>query len=198
MARYIGPKMKISRRFGVKLGLRTNEEVVTKRPFRPGQHGPNGRRGRLSEYGTQLHEKQKAKAIYGILERQFRRYYDQASKSNNVGVVLLQLLETRLDSVVYKGGFTLTQQQARQYVGHGHVTVDGKKVTIPSFQVLPGMVIDVDQKLKQITEDQRGFAADLPGWLGREKNGVSMLAQPTREEIPSLVNEKLIVEFYSR
>ena len=198
MARYTGPKIKISRRFGVKLGLRTNEEGVTKRPYRPGQHGPKGRRGRLSEYGVQLQEKQKAKYIYGILERQLHRYYEEASKSQNVGLVLLQLLETRLDSVVYKAGFGLTQNQARQFVNHGHVTVNGKKVTIPSFQVTPGMVVNMDSKLKQLVDDQRGFAAELPAWLRNEKNGTEVLALPTREQIPSLVDEKLVVEFYSR
>lgn len=198
MARYIGPKIKLSRRFGVKLGLRTNEEAQTRRPYKPGVHGPKGRRGRLSEYGTQLQEKQKAKYVYGVLERQFRRYYDTASKSHNVGLTLLQLLETRLDTVVLKAGYALTQNQARQYVSHGHVTVNGKKVTIPSFQVLPGMVIDLDPKLKQLVDDQRGFSADVPVWLRKDKKGTEMLAQPTREQIPTLINEQLVVEFYSR
>ena len=198
MARYIGPKLRISRRFGVKLGLRTNEEVVTKRPYRPGMHGPKGRRGRISEYGTQLAEKQKAKFIYGILERQFRKYYEQASKSQNVGLVLLQLLETRLDSVVYKAGYTLTQNQARQFVNHGHVMVNDKKVTIPSFQVLPGMSVSLDPKLKQLVEDQRGNKAEVPVWMKQHDKSTEVLALPEREQIPSLVNEQLIVEFYSR
>jgi small subunit ribosomal protein S4 len=198
MARYIGPKLKISRRFGVKLGLRTNEEVVTKKPYRPGQHGPKGRRGRVSEYGTQLLEKQKAKYIYGILERQFRRYYEKASKSPNVGLVLMQLLETRLDSVVYKAGFALTQNQARQFVTHGHVTVDGKKVTIPSFQVMPGMKVAADKEMATLIDQQRGTTPEMPVWMSREGGAVQVLALPTREQIPSIVDEQLIVEFYSR
>lgn len=198
MARYIGPKLKISRRFGVKLGLRTNEEVVTKRPYKPGVHGPRGRRGRVSEYGLQLMEKQKAKYIYGILERQFRNYYEEASKSQNVGLVLLQLLETRLDTAVYKAGYALTQNQARQFVGHGHVMVDGKKVTIPSFQVRPGMKLTIDEKFRKHIEDQRGFSAELPTWLRSEGKAVEVLALPEREQITPLLNEKLIVEFYSR
>lgn len=198
MARYIGPKLKISRRFGVKLGLRTNEEVLTRRPYKPGVHGPRGRRSRPSEYGLQLMEKQKAKFIYGILERQFANYYAEASKSQNVGLALLQLLETRLDSVVFKAGFALTQNQARQFVGHGHVMVDGKKVTIPSFRVRPGMKISIDKNFQQMVDDQRGFAAELPTWIGRSGNTAEVLAQPTREQITSLINEQLVVEFYSR
>ena len=198
MARYIGPKIKLSRRFGVKLGLRTNEEGLTKRPYKPGVHGPKGRRSRLSEYGTQLQEKQKAKFIYGILERQFRNYYLKAAKSQNVGLSLLQLLETRLDSLVMRGGFALTQNQARQFVNHGHVLVDGKKVTIPSFQVMPGMKIGVDKGLQTMVEDQRGQAVELPTWLGLKSNQVELLALPTREQITTILNEQLIVEFYSR
>jgi len=198
MARYIGPKLKISRRYGVKLGLRTNEEAFTRRPFRPGDHGPKGRRGRVTEYGTQLHEKQKAKFIYGILEKQFRNYYLEAAKSHNVGLVLMQLLETRLDTVVYRSGFTVTQNQARQFVTHGHVTVNGKKVSIPSFKVLPGMKIGVKSALAQTVEDSRGQTVDTPVWLRKEGGTSEMLAQPTREQITTFINEQLIVEFYSR
>jgi small subunit ribosomal protein S4 len=143
-------------------------------------------------------EKQKAKYIYGILERQFRNYYEEASKSQNVGLVLLQLLETRLDTAVYKAGYALTQNQARQFVGHGHVMVDGKKVTIPSFQVRPGMKLTIDEKFRKHIEDQRGFSAELPTWLRSEGKAVEVLALPEREQITPLLNEKLIVEFYSR
>lgn len=198
MARYIGPKLKISRRFGIKLGLRTNEEGLTRRPYKPGVHGPKGRRGRVSEYGLQLLEKQKAKYIYGILEKQFHNYYKKAAKSQNVGLTLLQMLETRLDSVVYKSGYALTQNQARQFVGHGHVLLDGKKVTIPSYQVTPGMKISVDSALQTLVEDQRGHAPEVPIWLRTEGKTTEVLALPTREQITSLVNEQLIVEFYSR
>lgn len=198
MARYIGPKLKISRRYGTKLGLRTNEEAFTRRPYKPGEQGSKGRRGRLSEYGTQLNEKQKAKYIYGILERQFHRYYEEAAKSQNIGLSLLQLLETRLDTVVYRAGFALTQNQARQFVSHGHVTVDGKKVTIPSFHVKPGMKIALDKKLAQLVEDQRGHAGEVPTWISLEGSSAVMVEIPNRDQIPSLIDEQLIVEFYSR
>jgi small subunit ribosomal protein S4 len=199
MARYIGPKIKISRRFGIKLGLRTNEEGVTRRPYRPGQHGPKGRRGRPKEYEIQLSEKQKAKFIYGILERQFHKYYEAATKSNNVGLRLLQLLETRLDTVVYRAGLALTQNQARQYVTHGHVQVNGKKVSIPSFQVIPGMLVTLDRPLAERTEESRGHAAEMPVWLrASNANGVEMLDLPVREQISPLIDEQLIVEYYSR
>lgn len=198
MARYTGPKIKISRRYGVKLGLRTNEEAFTRRPYKPGQHGPSARRSRRSEYGDQLAEKQKAKFIYGILERQFHRYYVQAEKAQNVGLALVQLLETRLDTVVYRAGLTLTQNQARQFVTHGHVTVNGKKVSIPSFQVLPGMKIALDPKLRQLVQEQRGQEAEIPAWIKVDSKEATMLDQPTREQIPTIINEQLIVEFYSR
>ena len=198
MARYIGPKLKISRRFGVKLGLRTNEEAFTRRPYRPGDHGPKGRRGRTSEYGLQLNEKQKAKFIYGILERQFHKYYVEAAKSQNSGLVLLQLLETRLDTVVYRAGFTMTQNQARQFVTHGHVLVNGKKVSIPSFKVLPGMKVSLDPKLAQLISDQRGQSTEIPNWLKVDNASADVLALPTREHISSLIEEQMIVEYYSR
>lgn len=198
MARYIGPKVKISRRFGVKLGLRSNEEAFTRRPYKPGQHGPTARRSRPSEYGLQLQEKQKAKFIYGLLERQFRKYYELAAKSQNIGLTLMQLLETRLDTVLFRAGFAMTQNQARQFVSHGHVMVDGKKVTIPSFKLRPGMKVTVDAKLAKLIDEQRGTAAELPTWLKQSKNDVTILDLPTREQIPSIINEQLIVEYYSR
>lgn len=198
MARYIGPKIKISRRFGVKLGLRTNEEAFTRRPYKPGQHGPTARRSRPSEYGTQLMEKQKAKLIYGILERQFRNYYELASKSQNIGLALMQLLETRLDTVLLRSGFALTQNQARQYVTHGHTQVNGKKVSIPSFRVVPGMKITVDKKLVELVDAERGQNAEIPTWLTVKKNETTMTDQPNRDQIPSIINEQLIVEYYSR
>ena len=198
MARYIGPKLKISRRFGMKLGLRTNEEALTRKPYRPGAQGAKGRRGRPSEYSLQLGEKQKAKFIYGILERQFRNYYEKASKSQNVGLALLQLLESRLDTVVYRSGYALTQNQARQFVTHRHVLVDGKNVNIPSFQTHPGMKISLDPKLATLVEDQRGHVADLPAWLRGGGKETEVLALPTREQIATPLDEQLILEFYSR
>ena len=198
MARYIGPKLKISRRFGIKLGLRTNEEALTRKPYKPGAQGAKGRRSRPSEYSLQLGEKQKAKYIYGCLEKQFRNYYLKASKSQDVGFTLLQMLETRLDTVVYRAGWTLTQNQARQFVTHGHVKVNGKLASICSMQVVPGMVITLDPKLIQLVEDQRGFVADLPVWLRGGKKDVELIALPTREQITTPLDEQLIVEFYSR
>jgi small subunit ribosomal protein S4 len=198
MARYIGPKLKISRRFNLKLGLRTNEEPLTRRPYKPGDHGPKGRRGRMSEYGTQLAEKQKAKFIYGILEKQFVRYYKKALKAQNNGLKLLQLLETRLDTVVYRSGLTLTQNQARQFVTHGHVKVDGKKIDIPSFQVLPGMKISLEPKLKQLVESQRGQSAEIPVWIRDNGKDSEVLDLPNRDQISGLIDEKLIIEYYSR
>ncbi len=198
MARYTGPKIKISRRLGVKLGLRTNESAFDRRPFKPGQHGPNGRRSRPSEYGLQLMEKQKAKYMYGILERQFRKYYEKAAKSNNIGLQLMQLLETRLDTVVYRAGYALTQNQARQFVTHGHVMVNGKKASIPSFQVLPGMKITVDDKLIKLIDEQRGQSAILPTWIKTGNKSAEVLDLPTRDQISPLINEQLIVEYYSR
>jgi small subunit ribosomal protein S4 len=198
MARYIGPKLKISRRYGVKLGLRSNEEAFTRRPYRPGDHGPKGRRGRISEYGTQLAEKQKAKFIYGILERQFRNYYEEAAKSQNVGLVLMQLLESRLDTVLYRSGLTITQNQARQFITHGHVMINGKKVSIPSYNVTPGMKISLKPALIKLIEENRGEVSDVPVWIRRDKDSIEMLALPVREQITNLINEQLIVEFYSR
>jgi len=198
MARYIGPKIKISRRFGVMLGLRTNESAFTKRPYKPGDHGPRGRRARVTEYGSQLAEKQKAKFIYGVLERQFARYFGIASKSHDAGLALMQILETRLDTVVYRSGLTQTQNQARQFVTHGHVTVNGKKVNIPSFVVEPGMKIAVKPSIQKTIEDAPVPTNEMPVWLRRDGMTVEMLAIPTRDQIPSQVNEQLIVEFYSR
>lgn len=198
MARYIGPKIKISRRFGTKLGLRTNEEAFTRRPYKPGQHGPNARRSKVSEYGTQLLEKQKARYIYGVLERQFHKYYVLAAKSQNVGLALMQLLETRLDTVVYRAGYALTQSQARQFVTHGHVQVDGKKISIPSFQVKTGMKISLDADLVKLVEEQRGNAAEIPAWIAVGSKAAEVVSVPVREQISPLINEQLIVEYYSR
>lgn len=199
MARYTGPKIKISRRFGQKLGLRVNEEAFTRRPYKPGDHGPKSRRGRVSEYGLQLIEKQKAKYIYGILEKQFHRYYLMASKSQNVGLALLQMLETRLDTVVFRSGFAITQSQARQFVGHGHILVDGKKINIPSFSVLPGMKISVNSKeIKKVIEGQKSQNSEIPNWIKVSNDTAEVLALPTREEISNVINEQMIIEYYSR
>jgi len=198
MARYIGPKIKISRRFGVQLGLRTNEEAFNRRPYRPGQHGTKGKRGRPKEYALQLNEKQKARYIYGVLEKQFRRYVEKALKAENAGLGLLQLLETRLDTVIYRAGYALTQAQARQFANHGHVLVNGSKVTIPSFQLKVGDTVSVESGLVETIESQRGSAAPLPTWLRHDGKSVQVLALPEREQITPLIEEQLIIEYYSR
>ena len=132
------------------------------------------------------------------MERQFHRYYEQASKSSNIGLTLLQLLETRLDTVVYRAGFTLTQNQARQFVNHGHVMVNGKRASVPSFQVKPGDSITLTADLRTLIENQRSAAPELPVWLRRASSSVDVLSLPEREQITPLIDEQLIIEYYSR
>lgn len=200
MARYTGPTERISRRAGQNLFLKGErsfgpKNALTRRPYAPGQHGPGRRPGKVSEYGRQLREKQKAKAIYGILERQFSRYYEQASASaEDTGTKLLQLLERRLDNVVYRLGLADSRRQARQYVSHGHVRVNGEKVTIPSFQVGAKTnieLVDIERKPSQ---------TEVPLWVKRDGNALKgeLLEIPTREQIPLELEEQLIIEFYSR
>lgn len=198
MARYRGPRIKISRRFGEKLGLRTNEEAFARRPYKPGDHGPKSRRGRVSEYGKQLMEKQKAKYIYGVLEKQFHRYYVNATKAQNVGLALLQILETRLDTVVFRSGLAITQNQARQFVSHGHVLVNGKQISVPSCQVKPGDKVTIDKAVEKVVEEQKGRASEIPTWIKVSKNTAEVLDLPTREQINPIINEQMIVEYYSR
>jgi small subunit ribosomal protein S4 len=156
-------------------------------------HG-NGRRRRVSDYGLQLREKQKAKATYGVLEKQFRRYYDAASRQANTGFGLLMKLEQRLDNVVYRAGLAQSRAQARQLITHGHFGVNGKKVSIPSYSVR------VDDFVKSIDahEDSRVENASLPNWLTEKDGGVLVSAITTREQIETALNEQLIVEYYSR
>ena len=201
MARYIGPKSRISRRFGE--AIFGPDKVLDKRNYAPGQHGVN-RRKKNSEYGTQLAEKQKAKYTYGVLERQFRLLFAKASRKKGItGEILLQLLESRLDNVVYRLGIAPTRAAARQMVSHKHITVNGKVVNIPSFQVKQGMVVAVREKAKSLEV----IAASLEGfnhakypwleWNEAEKAG-KFLNVPAREEIPENINEQLIVELYSK
>ncbi len=201
MARYTGPKSRIDRRFGeTVLG---KEKVLSKRNFAPGQHGIN-RRHKTSEYGAMLAEKQKAKYTYGVLERQFRNMFEKAEKSGGVtGEVLLQLLESRLDNVVYRLGIAPTRRAARQLVGHKHITVDGSVVNIPSFQVKPGMVIAVREKSKSlevINDALAGFNHSKYPWMEWDtatKSG-KYLHRPERADIPENIKEQLIVELYSK
>ena len=203
MARYTGPKAKISRRFGV--ALFGPSKALERKNYGPGMHGPKGSRRKQSEYAIALGEKQKLRYQYGVLERQFRRYFSIASTRRGVtGEILLQLLETRLDNVIYRLGFANSRSAARQMVSHGHVQVNGRKVNISSFNVKAGDTITVKDKpqsrrlaaknieLTQITP--------VPDWLTVEKEQFSGKVSriPTREEIAPIVNEQLIVELYSR
>ena len=203
MARYTGPKTKISRRFGV--AIFGPSKALERKNYGPGMHGPKGSRRKQSEYAVALAEKQKLRYQYGVLERQFRRYFTIALTRRGVtGETLLQLLETRLDNVVYRLGFANSRSAARQMVSHGHVQVNGRKVNISSFNVKAGDTITVKDKpqsrrlaaknieLTQITP--------VPDWLAVDKEQFSGKVSriPTREEIAPIVNEQLIVELYSR
>lgn len=201
MARYIGPKSKIARKFGEPIF--GPDKVLSKKNYPPGMHG-NTRRRKTSEYGIQLREKQKAKYTYGVLEKQFRILYEKAQRTPGVtGVILLQLLESRLDNVVYRLGLSTTRAGARQLVSHRHITVDGKIVNIPSFQVKPGQVVAVREKNKSmevITESLNGFNHSKYPWIEWNESimGGTFLYVPEREEIPENIKEQLIVELYSK
>ena len=201
MARYIGPKSRIARRFGE--AIFGPDKVLEKRNYAPGQHGVN-RRKKMSEYGTQLAEKQKAKYTYGVLERQFRLLFAKASRIKGItGEILLQLLESRLDNIVYRLGIAPTRAAARQLVSHRHITVDGKVVNIPSYEVKPGQVVAVREKSKSlevIATSLDGFNHSKYSWLEwneAEKAG-KYLNIPQREDIPENIKEQLIVELYSK
>ena len=201
MARYTGPKSKIARKFGEPIF--GEDKVLSRRTNPPGQHGANRRR-KLSEYGTQLREKQKAKYTYGVLERQFRNLFDKASRSKGVtGEVLLQLLEARLDNVVYRLGIAKTRAAARQLVLHRHITVNGNVVNIPSYSVTPGELVAVREKSKslEVVQDAlAGFNHSKYPWIEWDENakGGKMLNLPQREDIPENIKEQLIVELYSK
>ena len=200
MARYTGPLTKKSRRLGT--DLVGNDKSFERRPYPPGVHG----RGRTkdSEYSLQLREKQKARYAYGVLEKQFRRYYEEADRAQGkTGDVLLQILESRLDNVVYRAGLAATRRQARQMVSHGHFLVNGKKVNIPSYRVSTHDIIDVREKSKDlhpiVVARETFETRDVPAWLEvRPNKGRILIHQlPTREQIVVDVNEQAIVELYS-
>ena len=201
MARYIGPKSRIARRFGE--AIFGPDKVLSKKNYPPGQHG-NTRRRKTSEYGTQLREKQRAKYTYGVLEKQFRNTFERASRSTGItGEVLLQLLESRLDNVVYRLGIAPTRAAARQLVTHRHITVDGKTLNIPSYSVKPGQVIGVREKSKSlevISASLEGFNHSKYPWLEWESRTLSgkLLHWPERNDIPENIQEQLIVELYSK
>jgi small subunit ribosomal protein S4 len=208
MARYIGPSCRLCRREGIKLYLKgdrcyTERCAIDRRGYAPGQHGQARRK--LSEYGIQLREKQKAKRIYGVLERQFKRYFEIAERKKGVtGENLLRILESRLDNVVYRMGFASSRAEARQLIRHGHFTVNGKKVNIPSYLVRIGEVIAVKEdsrKLSRMKElAETAAQRNVPQWL--EVNAEAMegrvVGLPAREDIDVPIEEHLIVELYSK
>jgi len=200
MARYTGPKRRLSRREGIALFAKDVKHFEKKGAIPPGQHGL-GRRRRISEYGLQLREKQKAKRIYGILEKQFKKYFNEASKVKGAtGLALLQTLETRLDNVVYRLGFAKSRAGARQLVSHGHIRVDDKKVTIPSFRISKEQTIAISDNLRDNTQIKTSLeeALTLPEWLERRATVGKVLRIPERTEMEQAINEQLIVEYYSR
>lgn len=208
MARYRGPVERLERRLGVDLGLKgerrlSGKSALEKRPYAPGQHGQ--RRAKISEYGLQLQEKQKAKFMYGVSEKQFRSLYKEAnSKDGNTGAILIQLLEQRLDNVVYRMGFATTRASARQFVNHGHILVDGKRVDIPSFRVKAGQKIEIREKSKTNPQILRAIEltnqTGIVEWVDIDKEKLFGLFTrvPQREEISIPVEERLIVELYSK
>ncbi|MBI2356429.1 MAG: 30S ribosomal protein S4 [Candidatus Doudnabacteria bacterium] len=202
MARNTGPKIKLSRKFGEPLSAKA-AKYLAKRNYRPGMHGASPRR--VSEFGLQLREKQKAKAIYGIMERQFRRYYEQASKKVGItGDALLQMLEMRLDNAVYRLGFATSRPQARQLVAHGFFEVNGKKVNIPSYSVRVGDEIKVAENKKNSTYIKNVTPVinntKTVEWLGLEPKSLSgkVLSAPNKDQVENTINTQLIVEYYSR
>jgi small subunit ribosomal protein S4 len=200
MARYTGPKNRLSRREG--FDLFGKGAKLTRLMVPPGVHGPKGVRRRVSQYGRQLREKQKVKRLYGVLEKQFRKYVVRALKSKgNTGEALLNLLERRLDNVVFRLGFAPTRPAARQLVSHRNVLVDGKRVNIPSYQVKPGEIIAITSKAMQIPAVKRLLDEEdfkVPGWLARRAAVGKVKREPKREDITEPISEQDIVEFYSR
>lgn len=201
MARYIGPKSRIARRFGE--AIFGPDKVLSKRNFPPGQHG-NNRRRKTSEYGVMLAEKQKAKYTYGVLEKQFRNLFEKAARSNGItGEILLQSLECRLDNVVYRLGIAPTRAAARQLVNHKHICVDGKPVGIASYSVTPGQIVSVRERSKSLEVVQNalaGFNHSKYPWLEWDENLKcgKLLHKPERADIPETIKEQLIVELYSK
>lgn len=208
MARYIGPKVKLSRREGTDLFLKSGVRAIESKcrdrlAKKPGQHGEKAQR--LSEYGSQLREKQKVRRIYGVLERQFRNYYAAASKlKGNTGENLLQLLEQRLDNVVYRAGFGSTRAEARQLVSHRSILVNGRVVNFPSFQVNVGDVVEVREKAKAQLRIKASLELagqrDKPNWIEIDEGKMvaTFKAVPERNDLSAEINEALIIELYSK
>jgi len=208
MARYRGPVEKLERRFGVSLNLKgerrlAGKSALEKRPYGPGQHGQ--RRKKVSEYGLQLNEKQKAKFMYGVSEKQFRNLFKEANRQEgNTGENLIALLERRLDNVVYRMGFATTRRFARQLVSHGHILVDGKRVNIPSYRVKPGQKIEIREKSKNNVQIKRSIdltnQTGIVDWVDVDKDKLFGIFTriPERSEVEIPVEERLIVELYSK
>jgi small subunit ribosomal protein S4 len=209
MARYIGPVCRLCRREGIKLFLKgercyTEKCAIEKRNFVPGQHG-KARKAKLAGYGLQLREKQRVKRIYGVLENQFRRYFEAAARQRGItGELLLQMLECRLDNVVYRLGYSTSRAQARQLVRHGHFSVNGRKVDIPSYRVKEGDMVAVRERSKQSTAVAHAMdevkGRGIPEWLElrAEQMAGRVVSLPTRAQINLPVQEQLIVELYSK
>ena len=208
MARYRGPVEKLERRFGVSLFLKgerrlAGKSALDKRPYGPGQHGQ--KRGKISEYGLQLAEKQKAKFMYGTSEKQFSLLFEEASRlEGNTGENLIRLIASRLDNVVYRMGFASTRRFARQLVAHGHILVDGKRVNIPSYSVCPGQKIEIREKSKKNSQILRAIELSsqigMVSWVDVDKDKVFGIFTrfPQRDEIVIPIEERLIVELYSK
>lgn len=209
MARYKDPVCRLCRREGMKLYLKgercqTDKCAIERRNFPPGQHGKD-RRPRMLGYGLQLREKQKLRRVYGILESQFRRYFEKAAVHKGVtGTLLLQFLERRLDNVVYRMGLATSRPQARQFVRHGHFQVNGRKVNIPSFLVKPGDVVEVRQSSREmpalLANRQATSHQTVPSWIDADRDNLSakILSSPQRQEIALPIQEQLVVELYSK
>ena len=201
MARYIGPKSKIARKFGEPIF--GPDKVLSKKNYPPGQHG-NNRRRKTSEYGIQLREKQKAKYTYGVLEKQFRNMYDKAQSNPGItGVILLQMLESRLDNLVYRMGLSPTRAGARQLVSHKHITVDGNVVNIASYHVRAGQIVAVrekDKSMEAVLNSLDGFNHSKYPWIEWNESALAgtYLHIPERDDIPENIKEQLIVELYSK
>ncbi len=206
MAKFTGPKGKLVRRFGVNIFDNPKyDRLLERRNTKPGQHGPNPARRKISDYGMQLIEKQKLRNTYGLLERQFRRVFHQAEQKKGVtGDNLMALLETRIDNLAFRAGFGRTRMQARQLVNHGHLELNGRRVNIPSCQVQPGDVVTVRDHPKSRALGAR-YLDENPrfsdsGWLRVDKEAfsVTVVHLPNRQEINSPVNEQLVIELYSK
>ena len=204
MARYTGPRARVSRRLGTNIwGTKGETIALDKRPYPPGEHGRSRRRGSVSEYLLQLQEKQKARFSYGLTERQFRNIFAEASRRQGVtGENMLRFLELRLDNVIYRAGWAATRPQARQFVGHGHVNVNGRRVDIPSYRLRKGDVVELRPAAQDFTVVQWNLDVldrTPPAWLDRnEQFQVTVRELPIREQIDIPVREQLIVELYSK